>query len=171
MATTPKYYAQKDALGFPIPGTMMSGAVVPKAANIIEISLDSNITSFEKPHPKGLRYFVSVDKDGKIIPNSLVSAFSAPDRVELGVGTLSSSCIQFVVNTTVDTYFEFTATSLTQEFTYTVEWGDGETGEGSSGEGGANFNHTYPDSNTEYTVRVCFSDASVIHLLNFPGFD
>lgn len=82
-----------------------------------------------------------------------------------------SNCIEFIVNTTSDTFFSFTATSLTQEFTYTVEWGDGETEEGSSGEGGASLSHTYPDSDTEYTVRVCFSDASVINNLDFPGFD
>ena len=85
--------------------------------------------------------------------------------------SILSNCIEFVVNTTFDTFFSFTATSLTQEFTYTVEWGDGESEEGSSGEGGANLSHTYPDSDTEYTVRVCFSDASVINNLDFPGFD
>jgi hypothetical protein len=73
-----KYYAQKDALGFPIPGTMMSAFQLPKASNIIEISLDHNVTYFTKPHPKGLRYFVNVDKKGKIIPNSLVVSLKKP---------------------------------------------------------------------------------------------
>lgn len=87
------------------------------------------------------------------------------------VTNTNDGCIQFVVDTTEDTFFEFTATSLTSEFTYTIEWGDGQSESGSSGEGGASLNHTYPDSDTEYTVRMCFSDPSIINNLNFPGFD
>lgn len=170
-----KYYAQKDYLGFPIPGTMMSGTIVPTASNIIEISLDRAITLFTKPHPKKLRYFVSVDKNGNIVPNSLVAALHHPDKnkVEIGslINTLPSNCIEFVVNTTADVVFSFTATSLSQEFTYTVNWGDGETQEGSSGEGSATIGHSYTDVNTSYTVRVCFSNASIINNLNFPGYD
>lgn len=84
---------------------------------------------------------------------------------------IPAGCIQFVVNTTEGTYFEFSAASNTNDFTYTVTWGDGETGEGSSGEGSALISHTYPDGVADYTVRVCFDDASVIHDINFPGFD
>lgn len=166
-----KFYAQKDALGFPIPGTMMSGPVVPKAKNIIEISLDSNITHFDKPHPKGLKYFVSVDKKGDILPNSLVAAYSAPNRVELGVGGLPANCIEFVVNTTWETFFSFNVSSLTQDYTYTITWGDGTSDQGSSGEGYIQPEHTYAVSNRSYTVRICFSDASVINQIDFPGFD
>lgn len=85
--------------------------------------------------------------------------------------TLPPNCIEFVVNTTADTFFSFTAQSLTQDFTYTVTWGDGTSDSGSSGEGSVGLNHTYPDPNTEYTVRVCFSDASIINNIDFPGFD
>lgn len=99
-------------------------------------------------------------------------------RVTYNIGTTTttttafpSNCIEFVVNTTADVFFSFTAQSLTQDYTYTVTWGDGTTDTGSSGEGFANINHTYAEPNTSYTARVCFSDASVINNLDFPGFD
>ena len=168
-----KYYAQKDALGFPIPGTMMSGSVVPKVANIIEISLDSSITHFDRPHPKGLRYFVSVDKNGNIIPNSLVSAYSYPGKVEIGRGSgvLPSNCIQFTVDTTGGTWFGFTTRSNTEDFSYTITWGDGTTSEGSTGEGYVELVHEYPQPDRVYTARLCYSNPAVVHELDFYGFD
>jgi hypothetical protein len=81
------------------------------------------------------------------------------------------NCISFVVNTTADTFFTFTARSFTQDFTYTITWGDGQSDSGSSGEGTIQPEHTYADPNTTYTARICFSDASVINELDFPGFD
>lgn len=68
-----KYYAQKDALGFPIPGTLMATkGKVP--ANSIEIPAIVDPGS----HPKGLKYYVRLDKSGKIIPNSLVTTVKKP---------------------------------------------------------------------------------------------
>lgn len=99
-------------------------------------------------------------------------------RVTYNIGTTTTTtttippnCVQFVVNTTASTYFEFSASSLTQDYTYTITWGDGQSDSGSSGEGFININHTYADSNTEYTARICFSDGSIINQLTFPGFD
>lgn len=99
-------------------------------------------------------------------------------KVTYNIGTTTSTtttippnCVQFVVNTTFDTYFVFSATSLTQDYTYTITWGDGTSDSGSSGEGFISLNHTYPDPNTSYTARICFSDASIINEINFPGFD
>lgn len=99
-------------------------------------------------------------------------------KVTYNIGTTTTtttvippSCIQFVVNTTYDTYFDFTVQSFSEDFTYTITWGDGESDSGSSGEGTAFLSHTYADPNTEYTARICFSDASIINQLNFPGFD
>lgn len=99
-------------------------------------------------------------------------------RVTYNIGTTTTTtttippnCIQFVVNTTADTFFAFSANSFTQDFTYTVTWGDGTSDSGSSGEGSISLNHTYADPNTEYTVRICFSDGSIINQLDFPGFD
>lgn len=89
----------------------------------------------------------------------------------LSIVPLPSNCIEFVVNTTADTYFTFSANSLTQDFTYTITWGDGATDTGSSGEGSINLNHTYATPDREYTARICFSNASIINEINFPGFD
>jgi hypothetical protein len=69
-----KFYAQKDALGYPIPGTMMSAAKVP--ATSIEIPAEDVVSS--KVHPEKLRYFVRKDKSGKIIPNSLIISLKKP---------------------------------------------------------------------------------------------
>jgi hypothetical protein len=69
-----KFYAQKDALGYPIPGTMMSADKVP--ATSIEIPAEDVVSS--KVHPEKLRYFVRKDKSGKIIPNSLIISLKKP---------------------------------------------------------------------------------------------
>lgn len=72
MATL-KYYAQKDALGYPIPGTMM--------ATTGELPVDSiaipSSDSFDE-HPDGLRYYVRRDANGDIIPNSLFTSIKRP---------------------------------------------------------------------------------------------
>ena len=54
-----KFYAQKDALGFPIPGTMMSNEIVP--ADLVEIPTSTTVSY--KAHPEKLRYFVRRDKN------------------------------------------------------------------------------------------------------------
>lgn len=74
-----KFYAQKDALGWPIPGTMMAGAKVP--ANLIEIPAENvaaGAGQVEVSHPEKLRYFVRKDKKGNIIPNSLIISLKKP---------------------------------------------------------------------------------------------
>ena len=68
-----KFYAQKDALGFPIPGTMMS-----TTGDVPEDSLAIPSAETAAPHPGGLRYFVRRDKKGNIIPNSLISSIKRP---------------------------------------------------------------------------------------------
>lgn len=68
-----KYYAQKDALGFPIPGTMMATTGnIPANALAIPSALPVN------NQPGGLRYFVRKDIKGNIIPNSLIASIKRP---------------------------------------------------------------------------------------------
>lgn len=69
-----KFYAQKDGLGYPIPGTMMSAEKVPSGS--IEILAQDVVSS--KAHPEKLRYFVRKDKKGNIIPNSLIISLKKP---------------------------------------------------------------------------------------------
>lgn len=74
-----KYYAQVDALGFPIPGTLMSVASNrPIPVDCIEIPAEDTITSPENVHPYNIRYFVRHDSKGVIIPNSLISTIKRP---------------------------------------------------------------------------------------------
>lgn len=69
-----KFYAQKDALGFPIPGTMMSNETVPS----VSVEIPTTTAAQYKAHPDGLRYFVRRDKKNQIIPNSLIISKNTP---------------------------------------------------------------------------------------------
>lgn len=85
-----KFYAQKDALGFPIPGTMMSTTgSVPTSAVEIPSAVEA------APHPGGLRYFVRRDKKGNIIPNSLIASIKRPagNVIEFTEGAASASLL------------------------------------------------------------------------------
>lgn len=132
-----------------------------------------------KINKRNLKAFVRYDGTGRVISGSLILQANKPkvgnwkeiDAYECCNDTLPANCIQFVVNTTAETFFEFSASSLTQDYTYTVTWGDGTSDSGSSGEGFINISHTYANPNRSYTVRVCFSDASIINNLDFPGFN
>lgn len=75
-----KFYAQKDDLGFPIPGTLMSvTGNIPQ--NSVEIPAENTVAGVGQsvvPHPGKLRYFVRRTADGKIIPNSLIVSYQKP---------------------------------------------------------------------------------------------
>ena len=94
MASTLVYYAQKDNTGFPIPGTMMSvpsGNAIPTNS----ISIDTYLFPVSEEvanrvyHPEGVRYFVRVNKQGLVIPNTLISGTRAPKGLvrEFKLGT------------------------------------------------------------------------------------
>lgn len=82
-----KFYAQKDALGFPIPGTMMS-----TTGKVPADSLEIPSAVAVEAHPAGLRYFVRRDKKGNIIPNSLIASLKKPagNVVEFTEGAAAS---------------------------------------------------------------------------------
>jgi hypothetical protein len=77
MANT--FYAQKDALGYPVPGTLMS-VETPSAvpANTLVIPAADTLTSPANIRKNGIRYFVRKDKKGNIIPNSLITSIKKP---------------------------------------------------------------------------------------------
>jgi hypothetical protein len=84
---------------------------------------------------------------------------------------LPSSCIQFVNNTTDGTDCQFWI-NTSAPTNYTITWGDGETETGEvDGVDRLELNHTYANSDTEYTVRLCFDDISVVTRLEFNGDD
>jgi len=65
------FYAQKDNLGFPIPGTMMSTSLASIPKNTYAITTSPAIYQRELIHEGGLRYFVRKKTNGNIIANSL----------------------------------------------------------------------------------------------------
>ena len=84
---------------------------------------------------------------------------------------LPSSCIQFINNTTDGTDCRFWI-NTSAPTNYTITWGDGETETGEvDGVNQLEINHTYADADTEYTVRLCFDDISVVTQLEFNGDD
>jgi hypothetical protein len=73
---------------------------------------------------------------------------------------LPSGCIEFIFQTTggTDALFNVTTSALTN---YTITWGDGTEDTGVI-DGNGEFEHLYADSDTEYTVRLCFDDISLV---------
>jgi hypothetical protein len=120
--------------------------------------------------------YVRYDGSGRVIAGSLILS-----RLKPKVGNwkeipayrccndnLPSNCIEFVANTTSGgTLFELNI-SLSSDVTYTVDWGDDTTDSGSLADNDS-LNHEFPSLNTAYTVRICFSDASLVTSLEFIG--
>jgi hypothetical protein len=71
-----------------------------------------------------------------------------------------TGCIEFIFQTTdgTDALFNVTTSALTN---YTITWGDGTEDTGVI-DGNGEFEHFYADSNTEYNVRLCFDDISLV---------
>lgn len=74
-----KFYAQTDALGFPIPGTMMSAAEVPAQDNVLEITKEMTLPV----HPGGLNYYIRLDENGNILSNSLFVHYDILDQPDV----------------------------------------------------------------------------------------
>lgn len=72
-----KFYAQKDGLGFPVPGTMMSADSVPAAANVIELKENLGLGV----HPQGFKFYLRKNQAG-ILPNSLFVSYDAQNSAE-----------------------------------------------------------------------------------------
>jgi hypothetical protein len=96
--------------------------------------------------------------------------------------SLPSNCIEFVNNTSDGTACRFWI-ETSAPTNYTITWGDGETTTGGTtvdigggvgigdGENKLEINHNYADTFTEYTVRLCFDDISLVTYLEFNGDD
>jgi hypothetical protein len=96
--------------------------------------------------------------------------------------SLPSGCIEFVNNTSDGTNSRFWI-ETSAPTNYTITWGDGETTTGGTtvgtgggvgigdGEDKLEIDYTYADSDTEYTVRICFDDISLVTYLEFNGDD
>ena len=83
---------------------------------------------------------------------------------------LGSNCIQFTADTTIGgTTFSMEIESSVPT-TATVDWGDGNSEEIEI-DGETQISHEYADEETAYNVTMCFTDPSVITVLNFYGDD
>jgi hypothetical protein len=92
-----------------------------------------------------------------------------PKDIQQEEGDLPSGCIEFVNNTTDGTFSRVTVTT-SGPTNYTITWGDGtEVTDVIDGE--LDIEHEYADSDTEYTVRLCFDDVSLVTELDFLGHD
>jgi hypothetical protein len=96
--------------------------------------------------------------------------------------SLPSGCIEFVNNTSDGTNSRFWI-ETSAPTNYTITWGDGETTTGGTtvgtgggvgigdGEDKLEIDYTYADSDTEYIVRICFDDITLVNYLEFNGDD
>lgn len=73
-----KFYAQIDGDGYPIPGTLQSTTLGAVPANTLEIPAQEQLTSPENVRSAKMRYYVRHDKNGNIIPNSLIASIKRP---------------------------------------------------------------------------------------------
>ena len=111
-----------------------------------------------------------------------VSAVGSGGRRQQEQSSLPSGCIEFVNNTSDGTQCRFWI-ETSAPTNYTITWGDGETTTGATtvgtgagvgigdGEDKLEIDYTYADSFTEYTVRICFDDISLVTYLEFNGDD
>jgi hypothetical protein len=121
--------------------------------------------------------YVRYDGSGRVIPGSLIlNRFKpkvgnwqeTPAYLCCNPGPLPSNCIEFVVDTTDGTEFAFSF-ATTGPINFTIDWGDGTTHPDSGGGGFYEETHTYPESDREYTVRVCFDNISSVIELKISG--
>jgi hypothetical protein len=92
-------------------------------------------------------------------------AIQAGGSAASGSVSVSSGCIEFVINTTDGTFSDFEVTT-SGPTNYTITWGDGTEDTGVI-DGASDIDHEYADSDTEYNVRLCFDDASLVTELDF----
>ena len=126
-----------------------------------------------------LKAFVRFDGTGRIVPISLILRRKKPKvgkwqeipAYQCCNDTLPSNCIEFVANTTLGGTSFYLYIVVSADVTYTVDWGDGSTTDSGSIVGNSDVIHDFPSLDTAYTVRICFSDASLIAYLSFPGND
>ena len=168
---TKKFYAKKDSLGFPVPGTMMSATKIPSQNNVIEIKDGMGLGK----HPQKFKYYVRKDRNGNILPNSLFISHTKQDSnntIDLHTSG-GLSCIQFVANTSLFNQLQLgMRIGVTSDITYTAIWGDGSTSQGTILSGDPlEILHDYTGENTAYNVQMCFSDPTKVTYLEFYAAD
>ena len=105
--------------------------------------------------------FEALQSQQQSLQSTAVAAVGSGGASAPPVSSLPSNCIEFVVDTTEGTYFNFSF-NTTGPINFTVDWGDGTTHDDSGFGGFYSEDHEYPESDTQYTVRVCFDDITVV---------
>ena len=126
-----------------------------------------------------LKAYVRYDGTGRVIAGSLILQRFKPkvgNWQEINaneccnVPPLPSNCVEFVVDTTEGTTFTLSFTTNVP-INFTIEWGDGSTYPGVGGGGFYEESHDYPDSDEQYTARICFDSPETVTQLEFYGND
>ena len=90
MSICKQYFAKVDEYGFPIPGTMMGyngqpgSCSIAVACSMVQLPSTTYVLQpgdVRQFRPGGLRYFVVLDSNGMIRPNSLMARFTVPQGV------------------------------------------------------------------------------------------
>lgn len=97
-----KFYTQKDGLGFPVLGTLMSAEEVPATDNVIEVKPFMGLGQ----HPQGFKYYVRKNQEGGILVNSLFVSFDVQDSattidLHLAATTTTTTIAPTTTTTTV----------------------------------------------------------------------
>ena len=126
-----------------------------------------------------LKAYVRYDGTRRVIPGSLIlqrfkpkvgNWKEIPANECCNYEPLPANWIEFVVNTTGDTWFTFNFTT-TGPINFTVDWGDGTTYSDSEIGEFHEVSHYYPQEDQQYTVRVCFDNIASVTEIEFPGND
>lgn len=126
---------------------------------------------------RDLKAYVRYDGTGRVIAGSLILQRFKPkvgNWKEINAyeccnpGPLPSNCIEFVVDTTDGTEFNFTFYT-TGPINFTIDWGDGTTHPDSGAGGIYEEIHTYPNLGQQYTARICFDSPESVLGVNFSN--
>lgn len=78
-----RYFALKDALGFPIPGTVRGYDKDPCKCELVELLVQPPLVEgsedYRRYHPEGLHYYYQIDRSCcNVVPNSLIITRQRP---------------------------------------------------------------------------------------------
>jgi hypothetical protein len=79
--------------------------------------------------------------------------------------------IEFTVDTTSGTSFGMSFVSTGEPINFTIDWGDGTIHEDSGYGGYYEETHDFPETDTQYVVKMTFDDPAKILELDFYGDD
>jgi hypothetical protein len=156
-----KAYVRFDGTGRIVPSSLILQRFKPKDGNWQEIDAK-----------ECCNFVPTTTTTTTATPTTTTTTTVAPTTTTTTTVALPANCIEFVANTESGGTTFYMDVYVSADITYTVTWGDGTTSTGSTSEGVASLEHEYPlEVTAAYTVRLCFSDASLVTELEFYGND